>query len=576
METVKFTIDGINVEVPKGTTVLEAARGIGIKIPTLCYLKDINKTSSCRVCLVDTGRKLIAACSLEAENGMAIKTNTKKVRDARRTVVELLLSNHKRDCLTCIRNKKCELQNLAEELNIRDIKYEGEKAKWDLDITSKSIVRDPEKCILCGRCISVCGNIQSVYAVGYANRGFKTKVSPPYNKGLGEYVCVNCGQCIMACPVGAIYEKENIKDVWKAIEDPEKYVIVQTAPAVRVALGEEFNLKGSTTGKMVSALKKLGFDKVFDTDFGADLTVMEEGTELLERLESGENLPLMTSCCPGWVKFAEHFYPDMIKNLSTCKSPSEMEGALIKTYFAKRMGIDPEKIVTVSIMPCVGKKFESSREELGYNKLNDVDIVLTTRELAKMIKECGIDYKNLKDEKFDNPFGESTGAGVIFGATGGVTEAALRTIFELTGHKELDKVDFKAVRGMKGIKEAEVVLPDGRKLSCAVVNGLSNARKIIDLIKCGKKSYQFIEVMACPGGCITGGGQPIVLADDINACDVKNERAQAIYDEDKDMAVRKSHKNPYIKKIYDEFLIEPNSSKCHEPLHTKYTKRNRF
>lgn len=578
MDIVKFTIDGKEIEVSKGTTVLQAARANGINIPSLCYLKDVNKTAACRVCLVEVGPKLIASCALEAENGMVVKTNTKKVRDARRTVVELLLSNHKRECLTCIRSENCELQSLAKELNIRDISYEGEKIKGDLDISSKSIVRDPEKCILCGRCISTCGDVQSVYAIGYGNRGFKTKVTPAYERGLGDTVCTNCGQCIMACPVGALHERENIVDVWKAIEDPEKVVIVQTAPAVRVALGEEFGLQRGTrvTGKMAAALKKLGFDYVFDTDFGADLTIMEEGTELLKRLNENKNLPLMSSCCPAWVKFVEHYYSDMLDNLSTCKSPSEMEGALIKSYFANRMGIDPKKIVSVSIMPCVAKKFEGDREELSKDGLSDIDYVLTTRELARMIKEAGIDFNNIEDDEFENPFGESTGAGVIFGATGGVTEAALRTIYEITSGDELKDVEFKAVRGTEGIKETEVKLKDGKIVKAAVVNGLANARKVLDEIKAGSKKYDFIEVMACPGGCVTGGGQPIINSREKEEIDIKAQRAKGIYDEDKSLPIRKSHKNPYVIKLYKEFLGEPNSHVSHEYLHTHYVKRNKF
>ncbi|SKA94496.1 NAD(P)-dependent iron-only hydrogenase catalytic subunit [Caloramator quimbayensis] len=578
MEMVKFKIDGIELEVPKGTTVLEAARKIGIEIPTLCYLKDVNNPASCRACLVEVGPRLIASCALVAENNMDVKTNTQKVRDARKTVVELLLSNHKRECTTCIRSENCELQKLAKELNIRDIKYEGERTKGIIDDSSTSVVRDQEKCILCGRCISTCGNVQTVHAIGWARRGFATNVTPAYDRALSETVCVNCGQCIIACPVGALHEKENIKDVWKALNDKEKYVVVQTAPAVRVAIGEEFGLPMGTrvTGKMAAALRKLGFDKVFDTDFAADLTIMEEGTELLKRLNTGKNLPLMTSCCPGWVKFVEHQYPDMTDNLSTCKSPHQMEGALIKSYFAQKMGIDAKNIVVVSIMPCVAKKFEENREELSCDGLADVDYVLTTRELAQMIKEAGIDFINLSDEEFDNPFGESTGAGVIFGATGGVAEAALRTIFELLSGKELETVDYTAVRGVEDIKEAVIELPDGRKINAAVAHGLSNARKVLEMVRSGEKHFDFIEVMACPGGCVNGGGQPIVNAKVKEKVDVRLERAKGIYSEDKDLPLRKSHKNPYIKKLYDEFLKEPNSEVSHKYLHTHYVKRDRF
>lgn len=578
MERIGLTIDGIKVGVEKGKSVLEAARSVGIEIPTLCFLKEINEVSSCRVCLVEVGPKLLPSCTVAAEEGMVIKTNTPKVRSARKSIVQLLLSNHKRECTTCSRNRNCELRKLAEDLNIEELEYEGERVDCPMDISSVSLIRDPEKCILCERCISICKNVQSVSAINFSGRGFDTKVAPAYDKPLGESICVNCGQCVVSCPTGALVERENIDEVWDAIANPNKYVVVQVAPAIRVALGEEFRLPVGTrvTGKMVAALKRIGFDKVFDTNFAADLTIMEEGTELLKRLEKGENLPLMTSCCPGWVKFVEHNFHDMISNLSTCKSPHEMEGAVIKSYLAEKDGIDPSNIVVVSIMPCIAKKFEESRGELSYNGVKDVDYVLTTRELAKMIKQSSMDFVNLKDEEFDNPFGVGTGAGVIFGATGGVAEAALRTIFEITSGKELENLEFDAVRGVDGIKEATVTLPNGKTINTAVISGLSNARKVLEQIREDNKKYDFIEVMACPGGCVTGGGQPIVSSKNREKIDVREVRARAIYEEDRNLPIRKSHENPYIDKLYKEFLGEPNSHKAHELLHTTYVKRERF
>ncbi|MEF2968736.1 NADH-dependent [FeFe] hydrogenase, group A6 [Paenibacillus sp. M1] len=578
MDTVKLWIDNIETEVPRGTTVLQAARDLGVYIPTLCHMQGVNHSSSCRVCLVESGPRLIASCTLAAEEGMQIRTNTQRVRDARKTTVELILSDHNQECPSCSRSGTCELQDVAKQTGVRQVRYIGEKSHSLVDFSSPSMLRDTSKCILCGRCVAACSNIQSVGAIGFMNRGFDTTIGPAMGKPIGESVCVNCGQCIMACPVGALQERENMNDVWQAIADPNKFVVVQTAPAVRVALGEEFGMPVGTrvTGKMVAALRRIGFDKVFDTDFGADLTIMEEGTELLHRLETGDNLPLMTSCCPGWVKFVEHFFPEMLDNLSSCKSPHEMEGALIKSYFAQMMDIDPRRIVVVSVMPCTAKKFEGQREELGHDGLKDIDYVLTTRELAWMIKEAGIDFVHLRGEDFDNPFGEASGAGVIFGTTGGVAEAALRTVFELVAGEELDTVDYIAVRGLEGIKETTVELPNGKTIRTAVVHGLGNARKLMNMIRKGERKYEFIEVMACPGGCICGGGQPHVPAALRDRINVKAERAKGIYGEDEASAVRKSHRNPYIKRAYEEFLDRPSSSKSHTYLHTHYKVRSRY
>lgn len=579
MATVNITIDGKKLQVEQGKTILEAARQANIKIPTLCFLKDINEIGACRMCLVEIkgARALQASCVYPVSEGLEIYTQSPSVREARKVTLELILSNHEKKCLTCVRSKNCELQTLADELNIKDIRFEGQSTNLPLDDFSPSIVRDPNKCILCRRCVSACKNVQTVSVISATERGFKSTISCAFDKSLADVPCTMCGQCISVCPVGALREKDDTDKVWKALADSDKYVIAQTAPAVRVALGEEFGLPIGTrvTGKMVAALGNLGFTKVFDTDTAADLTIMEEGTELLNRIKNGGKLPLITSCSPGWIKFCEHNYPDFLDNLSTCKSPHEMFGAVLKSYYAEKMGIDPAKIVVVSVMPCTAKKYEAQRPELSANGLADVDVVLTTRELARMIKEAGIDFNNLEDRQFDDPMGEATGAAVIFGATGGVMEAALRTVAEVVEGKSFDNVEYTAVRGVEGIKEATIEI-GGMKVKAAVANGLGNARKLLDSIRAGEAEYHFIEIMACPGGCVNGGGQPIQPSSVRSWTDLRAERAKAIYEEDASLPIRKSHENPAIKAMYSEYYGEPGSHKSHELLHTHYIARENY
>ena len=578
-ELIQLTIDGVSVEVPAGTTVLEAAKKAGINIPTLCYLKDINQIGACRLCVVDTGaRSLQAACVLPVSKGMVVKTNTPAIREARKVNLELLLSNHNKKCLSCVRNQNCELQKLCLDLGVEDgERFAGSMNKYDVDDLSMSIVRDNNKCVLCRRCVAACNKTQAVGVIGPVNRGFNTAIESPWGMPLAGMACINCGQCIAACPTGALHEKDSTKEVWDLLADPKKHVVVQPAPAVRAALGEEFGMPMGTrvTGKMAAALRRLGFDRVFDTDWAADLTIMEEANELVDRLRNGGVLPMITSCSPGWIKFCEHYYSDFIPNLSTCKSPHEMEGAMIKSYYAERAGIDPKNIAVVSVMPCTAKKFEAKRPELSNAGLQDVDVVITTRELARMIKDAGIDFVNLPDEDFDPLMGESTGAGVIFGATGGVMEAALRTAYELVTGKELEQVDFNTVRGVEGVKEASIQVGD-ITVNVAVAHGTANAAKLLDSIRRGEKQYHFIEIMGCPGGCVTGGGQPIVSAPKRMECDPREIRAAALYREDAGKPLRKSHQNPEIQALYDEFLGRPNSHKAHQLLHTTYMARPKY
>ncbi len=575
-DMVTLTIDGIEVQVPQGSTILDAAKLAGIRIPTLCFLKDINEIGACRMCVVDVGaRSLQASCVYPVAEGLKVVTNSPRVREARRVTLELLLSNHEKKCLSCVRSENCELQKLSKDLNVGEIRYEGQMGHFPIDDLSTSIVRDPNKCVLCRRCVSVCKNIQTVSAIEANERGFDTIVASPFNMPLKNTPCVNCGQCINVCPVGALREKDDTDKVWEALANPDLHVVVQTAPAVRVAIGEEFGNPIGTrcTGKMVAALKRLGFAKVFDTDTAADLTIMEEGTELIDRIQNGGKLPLITSCSPGWIKFCEHNFSDLLDNLSSCKSPQNMFGAVLKSYYAKKMGIDPAKLFVVSVMPCSAKKYEAQRPELNSTGYPDVDVVITTREAARMIKEAGIDFNNLPDTNFDDPMGDASGAGVIFGATGGVMEAALRTVVDILTGKDNENIEYKVVRGIEGIKVAEVEVPGFRTLRAAVAHGLGNARKLMDQVRSGEVQYDFIEVMACPGGCVNGGGQPIQPASVRNDIDLRAERAKAIYAEDESITFRKSHKNEKMMRLYTEYFEKPGSHKAHELLHTHYEAR---
>ena len=573
-------INGMSCTVPYGTTILEAAHQVGIEIPTLCFLKDINEIGACRFCVVEVkgARSLVAACVFPIErDGTEIFTNTKKVRESRKRTLELILSTHERKCLSCVRSQKCELQKLCLEYGVdNEGAFDGFKPVYELDTSAAHMVRDNNKCILCRRCVAACNN-QGVSVIGANARGIDTHIGSPFELDLAQTSCISCGQCIVNCPTGALYEKDDTQKVLDAIGDPTKHVVVQAAPAVRATLGECFDMPIGTdvTGKLFAALRRLGFDKVFDTNFGADITIMEEANELLDRIKNGGVLPMVTSCSPGWIKYCEHYYPTELAHLSTCKSPQQMQGAVIKTYYAEKNGIDPKDIVSVSVMPCTAKKFECGRDDESASGYADVDIVLTTRELGRMIKSAGIKFTSLPDEEPDAPLGRGTGAAVIFGTTGGVMEAALRTAAEAITGKELENVEFTEVRGMEGVKEATYKLGD-MDVKVAVASGTKNAKIIMDKIKDGTADYTFVEIMGCPGGCINGGGQPVQPASVRNFVDYKTLRANALYENDKSRPHRKSHENEDVQEVYREFLGEPNSHKAHEILHTSYVKRSMF
>ncbi len=580
MKLVNLKINGLPVTVPEGTTILEAARKLAIDIPTLCFLKDINEIGACRICVVEVKglKNLVAACVYPVAEGMEVLTNSKRVFASRKIDLELILSTHKKKCLSCVRSGNCELQKLCKDFRVYDEDvYAGENPQHDFDDTAKHMFRDNDKCVLCRRCVAACQKWQAVGVIGPNDRGFATHIGCAFEQNLGDVACVSCGQCIVVCPTGAIAEKDNTKDVWRALSDPHKHVVVQTAPSIRVTLGEAFDLPIGTNvkGKMVSALRRLGFDAVFDTDLAADMTIVEEANELVERLKKGGTLPMITSCSPGWVNYCEHYYPEFVENLSSCKSPQQMFGALTKTWYAKRMGLDPKDIFVVGIMPCTAKKFEVAREDEAAAGVPDVDVALTTRELARMIDRAGINFAELPDEEFDSPMGESTGAAAIFGATGGVMEAALRTAASWLTGSDGAPVDFVEVRGVEGVKEATYQVGD-LTLNVAVASGLANAKRLLDSVKSGEKTYHFIEIMGCPGGCVNGGGQPVQPARIRNWVDLKSLRAAALYQEDKDLPLRKSHENPTLQQIYKEFLKSPGSHVAHQVLHTSYRKLDRF
>ena len=584
MDMLNIKVNGLPIEAPKGSTVLEATRIAGVEIPTLCFLKEINEIGACRICVSEVAemrgpelgpKRLVASCVYPITEGMEIYTNTPKVIAARRQTLELILSTHERKCLSCVRSGNCELQKLCRDLKVEDEgKFDGAVVKYDIDGSATHMIRDNNKCILCRRCSAVCEKTQGIGVIGANERGFKTHIGSAFDLGLGDTSCVSCGQCIAVCPTGALAEKDNTTEVFAALADSSKHVIVETAPAVRAALGEEFGLAIGTDveGKMVAALRRLGFEKVFDTNFAADLTIMEEANEFLDRVKNGGKLPLITSCSPGWVKYCEHYFPELTENLSSCKSPQQMFGAIAKSYYAEKMGWNPEDIVVVSVMPCTAKKFEIGRDDENGAGVPDVDFAITTRELARMIDRAGIQFTSLPDEEFDAPLGLYTGAGVIFGATGGVMEAALRTAVETLTGENLPNVDFVDVRGTQGIKEKAYEVA-GLTIKVAVVSGLANARDLLNKIKNGEADYHFIEIMGCPGGCVNGGGQPQQPGYIRNTTDIKALRASVLYGLDKNATIRKSHENPAIQELYKEFLGEPGSHKAHKLLHTTYVKR---